>query len=137
MSTKYQNSKDVPLEVLLERLSELADAVNKGRETQDREFTIRIPAECDRDADIVIHEAVNRIKVLQDRVSEHEENIIKTNNEASDLRLSIWRKRYISDSSDYELYNSIDGLISQVDNMVASLLAEQQLPNGLDGLLRR
>ena len=69
MSTKYKKSSDVPLDVLLERLDELADAARNGRETQDREFTIRIPAECDRDADLVISEAMNRIKALQHRVS--------------------------------------------------------------------
>ena len=69
MSTKYKKSSDVPLDVLLKRLDELADAARNGRETQDREFTIRIPAECDRDADLVISEAMNRIKALQHRVS--------------------------------------------------------------------
>ena len=69
MSTKYKNSKDVPMEVLLERLDELADAVTGGKVSRDREFTMRIPAECDRDADLVISEAMNRIKALQHRVS--------------------------------------------------------------------
>ena len=68
MSTKYKNSKDVPMEVLLERLDELADAVTGGKVSRDREFTMRIPAECDRDADLVISEAMNRIKALQHRV---------------------------------------------------------------------
>ena len=64
MSTKYQNSKDVPMEVLIARLDELADAVAGGRESQSREFTMRIPAECDRDADLVIAEAARRLKSL-------------------------------------------------------------------------
>jgi hypothetical protein len=68
MSTKYKKSSDVPLDVLLKRLDELADAACNGRETQDREFTMRIPAEFDRDADLVISEAMNRIKALQARV---------------------------------------------------------------------
>ena len=74
MSTIYKNSKDVPMEVLLERLDELADAARNGRETQDREFTIRIPAECDRDADLVISQAVIIIRELQAKVSELEAN---------------------------------------------------------------
>ena len=53
MSTKYKKSSDVPLDVLLKRLDELADAACK----------------CDRDADLVISEAMNRIKALQHRVS--------------------------------------------------------------------
>ena len=74
MSTIYKNSKDVPMEVLLERLDELADAARNGRETQDREFTMRIPAECDRDADLVISQAVIIIRELQAKVSELEAN---------------------------------------------------------------
>ena len=69
MSTKYKKSSDVPLDVLLKRLDELADAVTNGRDFKDREFTMRIPAEFDRDADLVISEAMNRIKALQARVS--------------------------------------------------------------------
>ena len=72
MSTKYKNSKDVPMEVLLERLDELADAVTGGKVSRDREFTIRIPAECDRDADLVISQAVIIIRELQAKVSELE-----------------------------------------------------------------
>jgi hypothetical protein len=72
MSTKYKKSSDVPLDVLLKRLDELADAARNGRETQDREFTIRIPAECDRDADLVISQAVIIIRELQAKVSELE-----------------------------------------------------------------
>lgn len=72
MSTKYKNSKDVPMEVLLERLDELADAVTGGKVSRDREFTMRIPAECDRDADLVISQAVIIIRELQAKVSELE-----------------------------------------------------------------
>ena len=82
MSTKYKKSSDVPLDVLLKRLDELADAARNGRETQDREFTIRIPAECDRDADLVISEAMNRIKALQHRVSELEDTLKRQGNAA-------------------------------------------------------
>ena len=74
MSTIYKNSKDVPMEVLLERLDELADAVTGGKVSRDREFTMRIPAECDRDADLVISQAVIIIRELQAKVSELEAN---------------------------------------------------------------
>ena len=82
MSTKYKKSSDVPLDVLLKRLDELADAACNSRETQDREFTMRIPAECDRDADLVISEAMNRIKALQHRVSELEDTLKRQGNVA-------------------------------------------------------
>ena len=70
MSTKYQKSRDVPVQVIIQRLRELSDAVTGGRESQDREFTMRIPAECDRDADLVIAEAARRIEQAEARVSE-------------------------------------------------------------------
>ena len=61
MSTKYKNTRDVPLDVLVARLNELSDAIRGGKDTRDREFTMRIPAECDRDADLVIAEAAKRL----------------------------------------------------------------------------
>ena len=58
MSTIYKNSQDVPTSVLIERLKELAEAVAKGNRD---ELIMRIPAEVDRDADIVIAEAARRL----------------------------------------------------------------------------
>ena len=75
MSTKYEHPKEVPLQVIAARLNELATAITKGRDSQEREFTMRIPAECDRDADIVINEAANRIGALQARVAELESSL--------------------------------------------------------------
>jgi hypothetical protein len=63
MSRIYQNPKDVPLEKLCQRLDELSDAVTKGQQA-DHEFTMRIPAECDRDADIVLAEAARRLREI-------------------------------------------------------------------------
>lgn len=74
MSTKYRNSRDVPLDIIITRLNELSDAITGGRESQGREFTMRIPAECDRDADLVIGEAAARLAKLG-RVSELAEKI--------------------------------------------------------------
>ena len=64
MSTKYKRTKEVPTEILVARLKELADAITKGREAVDREFTMRVPAECDRDADLVLAEAARRLEKL-------------------------------------------------------------------------
>ena len=65
MSTLYQSSKDVPTEVLAARLNELADVVARKRDRIGDEFTMRIPAECDRDADLVMSEAAVRLEALQ------------------------------------------------------------------------
>ena len=64
MSRKYSNSPEVPTEVLVNRLKELSSAITTGRNVQEREFTMRIPAECDRDADLVLAEAAKRLKNL-------------------------------------------------------------------------
>lgn len=61
MSTQYQSGKDVPTEVLAARLNELADVVARKRDRIGDEFTMRIPAECDRDADLVMSEAARRL----------------------------------------------------------------------------
>lgn len=65
MSTLYKSSKDVPAEVLVARLDQLADVVSSKRERIDAEFTMRIPAEVDRDADLVMSEAAVRLEALQ------------------------------------------------------------------------
>ena len=64
MSTKYEDLKLVPTSVLIERLKELADAIAKGNRD---ELTMRIPAEVDRDADIVLMEAAKRLEWMMDR----------------------------------------------------------------------
>ena len=64
MSRKYKDSCEVPLDVLCKRLEELSYAVTKGRDSVKKEFTMSIPAEVDRDADIVICEAAIRLKLL-------------------------------------------------------------------------
>lgn len=61
MSTKYRSPRDVPAYVLADRLNELADVVSQKRDRIDAEFTMRIPAECDRDADLVLAEAARRV----------------------------------------------------------------------------
>ena len=66
MSTKYRKASEVPDYVIADRLDELSDAVvarMKGDpDPMEREFTCRIPAELDRDADLVLSEAANRLR---------------------------------------------------------------------------
>lgn len=54
MSNKYKHGDEVPSDVLCKRLDELSDAVTRGRDAINLEFTMRIPAELDRDADLVL-----------------------------------------------------------------------------------
>ena len=62
MSTQYKKGSDVPTETITKRLDELATAITKGQ--LDGEFSMRVPAECDRDADLVIAEASDRLTAL-------------------------------------------------------------------------
>ena len=55
MSSQYKSTEAVPDHVLLARVAELVDAVTKGQAGLN-EFTMRVPAECDRDADLVLTE---------------------------------------------------------------------------------
>jgi hypothetical protein len=63
MSNKYKNSEDVPTEMLVNRLKELVNALvdRPIGEIWSSEFTMRIPAELDRDADLVMSELGRRL----------------------------------------------------------------------------
>lgn len=61
MSTKYKDPNEVPTYVLTARLKELSKAIANG---DFNELNMRIPAEVDRDADIVISEAARRLGFL-------------------------------------------------------------------------
>ena len=63
MSTKYKDPKEVPTTVLVARLKELADAVASGNFS---ELRMRIPAEVDSDADIVLTEVAKRLEAAND-----------------------------------------------------------------------
>lgn len=63
MSTQYRYSKDVPTSVLIERLKELSKAV---ADNNIGEFTMNIPVEVDRDADIVLAEAARRLELFKE-----------------------------------------------------------------------
>ncbi len=62
MSRDYRRSQDVPTEVLVKWLRELAYVVSLGRERMRGEFTMRIPAEVDRDVDLVLVECARRLE---------------------------------------------------------------------------
>lgn len=65
MSTRYRRSNEVPTKILCDRLTVLSDAVTKGNKSVSREFTMSIPAEHDRDADLVLAESARRLKIFE------------------------------------------------------------------------
>ncbi len=62
MSRQYESPSEVPYSVLIARLMELSRCVSDGK--ADGELTMRIPAEADRDADLVLYEAARRLDAL-------------------------------------------------------------------------
>ena len=76
MSTKYKNSKDIPTEVLCKRLEALSDAVTKGHAGRG-EFTMSMPAQLDRDADLVLSEAANRLRRLSSVVELQGDGVVR------------------------------------------------------------
>ena len=62
MSNKYKHGDRVPTDVLIARLDELANAVTSGKSAIGREFTMRVPAELDYDADLVISQTAERLR---------------------------------------------------------------------------
>jgi hypothetical protein len=64
MSTRYKRSCDVPTETLILRLEELAHIIAIPGKDIRSEFSMRIPAEVDRDADLVMVEAARRLQVM-------------------------------------------------------------------------
>lgn len=100
MSTEYNNSREVPTDILCKRLRELSDAVTKGSVGQS-EFTMRVPAECDRDADLVLYEAANRLEQLTTLQAEKESLL---------QQAQIWKQEARTQQSIvYEIYQHITG----------------------------
>lgn len=64
MSAQYHKGEDVPTDVLADRLDELSNAITDGKDATSAEFTMRVPAEYDRDADLVLAEAARRLRMV-------------------------------------------------------------------------
>lgn len=90
MSLDYNKSEAVPIEILCDRLDELSDAITKGRDSTEREFCMRIPAEVDRDADLVLAEAARRLRLAS--------LYMNGNRAGSSLRLfGVWPEPEVSE----------------------------------------
>ena len=65
MSTEYKKPSQVPTAIICKRLKELSNAIAKGN-TARGHFSMRVPAEVDHDADIVLAEAAKRLEAAED-----------------------------------------------------------------------
>ena len=99
MSMKYKHGDHVPTEVLAKRLDELADVVGRPGEERDRELTRRIPAELDRDADLVLSEAATRLTALAALCQEGAAVLERTANDTLDGRNMTVRLREANTTS--------------------------------------
>jgi len=72
MSNKYKYGDKIPLEVITARLLELIEAITAGDygKSVEREFTMRVPAELDRDADCILSEASLRLESQERDIAE-------------------------------------------------------------------
>ena len=61
MSCYYKDSNSVPNRILSKRLDDLADIIINRKKGWQEELSMRVPAECDRDADLILSEADFRI----------------------------------------------------------------------------
>lgn len=99
-------------ETLIRRLRELSHAITEGKEARDREFTMRIPAEPERDADLVLSTAADRIAKLEAKIAmlhgEHCSVYLEGN---STVPACVWRERRIA-----ELERDNERLLGLIDD---------------------
>lgn len=74
MSNKYKHGDKVPDEVLYERMNQLIRSITT-REDFPSDFYMRIPAELDRDADLVMSQMVTNSREKDTRIKELEEEL--------------------------------------------------------------
>lgn len=90
MSNKYKTSAEVPTIALSARLRELSEIVSKPN-IRDSELTMRIPAELDRDADLVLSGAAKRLEDLQQHNTEGLGLIEQLQKENAELQVRVAR----------------------------------------------
>lgn len=83
MTTLAMKLKDVPTATLAERLQELSHAIAKGDYDA---LTLRVPAEVDHDADMVIYGAALRLVDIESRALAAESALEKANKELEAMR---------------------------------------------------
>lgn len=64
MSNQYKHGDHVPTDVLVKRLRELVEVITKRRVDLKYEFSMSIPAQLDRDADLVLSEVADRLETF-------------------------------------------------------------------------
>ena len=137
MSTKYKFSDEVPSDVLVARLRELSDAITKGSKMIASEFYMSIPAQVDRDADLVLSGAAKRIEDLLKQLKQKDEEIERLNEEvvkfAGCLQAASIALRQIDQANDNpDKFNTIiDYIINSIAKVILEALDKDQQYNNI------
>lgn len=124
MSNRYKHGDRIPSETLCARLDELADAVTKGPAAVSREFTMRVPAELDRDADLVLSRAAQRIRELEGKLHYSEMGgrlTFAQLREANATRCERWHPEGISSWSLSDWATAAAGEMGELCNVIKKL----------------
>jgi len=77
MSTDFKEFSEVPTKALSSRLAYLSDVFARKKGNVSHEITMRVPAELDRDADLVCANAAVRLSELSSKVDKLKaENVV-------------------------------------------------------------
>lgn len=79
MSNKYKDGDHIPTDVLCARVEYLIDCITGKVKLTDsgfrHEFGMRIPAELDRDADLVLSELIKRVRGLESTTTNSDQEL--------------------------------------------------------------
>lgn len=73
------------------------------------------------------HELLDIIRSLRTAEQERDQykaELLKSKFEAESLAMAIYRGQYATEAPNFELFNNVTGVISQIDNMYAGLISE-------------
>ena len=108
MSRKYKHGDVIPVDVIANRLKELAESAIKANWS---DFSMRIPAELDHDADLVLMDAAMKLKSL----SEENAKLKKLTGQYGELSV---------DSVELESVNGKSEIVLLADNSKSSFLTD-------------
>jgi hypothetical protein len=121
MSRKYKNGKNVPTNVLCERIKDITNAITAGDGGKSllRECTMRIPAEVDHDADLVLSEVSRRLIEAERNVSILRKamvNLFKTDDEKvlQEIKNTVFDDKSLSHNDKAALLDAINTILITV-----------------------
>lgn len=74
-----------------------------------------------QESNTLIGQLIDQADDYQTEILQLKHELSQANSEASSLALSLWKKYYMKESSNFSLCDSTAGIISQIDNMTAGM----------------